>query len=93
MRAEYIGKEKGKYRNVNIAWQTGTIVDEHDRLNNKVSDLGNNEYKNACDTLLFPMVTEFKPDIILISSGFDGGLHDMLGWSQLTSIQYENMTS
>ena len=81
MLPEYIGKDKGKYRNINIAWQTGTIVDEVDRLNNKVSDLGNKEYKNACDNLLFPIVREFKPDIIMISSGFDGALHDMLGWS------------
>lgn len=81
MLAEFIGKDKGKYKNVNIAWETGTIVDEQDRLNNRVSDLGNNEYKNACDTLLFPMVKEFNPDLVLISSGFDGGLHDMLGWS------------
>ena len=35
------------------------VVDEGNRLNNKMSDLGNNEYKYACDELLFPMVREF----------------------------------
>ena len=57
-----------------------------------MSDLGNNEYKYACDELLFPMVREFKPDVILISCGFDGAIHDFLGWSQLTPIMYAYMT-
>ena len=39
------------------------------------------------------MVQEFKPDLILISCGFDGALHDHLGWSNLSAIQYEYMTS
>jgi acetoin utilization deacetylase AcuC-like enzyme len=43
--------------------------------------------------MLFPMVKEFKPDLILISCGFDGALHDHLGWSNLSAIQYEYMTS
>jgi acetoin utilization deacetylase AcuC-like enzyme len=28
MKAEYIGEGKGKYFNVNVAWETGKIVDE-----------------------------------------------------------------
>jgi len=38
------------------------------------------------------MVREFKPDIILISCGFDGAIHDMLGWSKLTPMLYAYMT-
>jgi acetoin utilization deacetylase AcuC-like enzyme len=45
-------------------------------MNNVVSDLGNNEYKNACDNLLFPMIEEFKPDVVIISCGFDSAIHD-----------------
>jgi len=28
MKAEYIGEGNGKYFNVNVAWETGKIVDE-----------------------------------------------------------------
>lgn len=56
MKAESIGEGQGMYHNVNVAWETGLVVDEINRDNNKVSELGNNEYKYACDKLLFPMV-------------------------------------
>jgi hypothetical protein len=46
---------------VNVAWETGLEVDEFDRMNNKVSELGNADYRYACDTLLFPIIEEYKP--------------------------------
>ena len=93
MKSSYIGKGAGKYYNVNVAWETGLVVDESVRENNTMSDLGNNEYQKACQMLLMPIVKEFKPDLIIISCGFDGGLHDHLGWSNLTAMQYANMTN
>lgn len=92
MRPEYVGEGPGKYFNVNVAWQTGQVVDEIHREKNTLSELGNNEYRYACDHLLFPMVQEFAPDIIIISCGFDGGIHDFLGWSQLSPLLYGYMT-
>jgi len=92
MRAEYVGEGKGQYKNINVAWETGLVVDEEVRENNTRSDLGNAEYRAACDSFLFPAVEEFKPDIILISCGFDGAVHDHLGWSNLTSLMYAYMT-
>jgi len=86
MKPEYIGAEKGKYHNINIAWETGLEVDEEDREKNSQSDLGNEEYRYACDNGLFDIIKEFSPDIILISCGFDGALNDPLGWSRLTAI-------
>jgi hypothetical protein len=56
MKAEYIGAGEGKYRNVNVAWETGLVVDEANRMNNTESTLGNNEYRYAFDSLLFKMV-------------------------------------
>jgi histone deacetylase 6 len=90
---EYIGEDKGKYFNINVAWETGLVVDELNREKNTTSTLGNNEYKNACDTLIFPIVSEFNPDIILISCGFDGAIHDHLGWSNLSPLMYGYMTN
>lgn len=92
MRAEFIGKGKGQYKNINIAWETGLVVDEEVRTNNTRSDLGNHEYRTACDMFLMPVVEEFKPDLIIVSCGFDGGIHDHLGWSNLTSMCYAYMT-
>jgi histone deacetylase 6 len=92
MASSYIGEGKGKYFNVNIAWETNTVVDEVNRLGNQVSELGNNEYKYACDNLLLPMVSEFNPDIILVSCGFDGAIHDYLGWCNLSPMLYAYMT-
>lgn len=38
---EYVGQGKGAGFNINVAWETGLVVDEFDRHNNKQSDLGN----------------------------------------------------
>lgn len=61
-------------------------------MSNKVSDLGNTEYKYACDTLLFPIIEEYQPELIIISCGFDSAIHDFLGWSNVTPMMYEYMT-
>lgn len=78
---------------MNVAWETGLEVDEMDRLNNKVSELGNLEYRYACDTLLFPIIEEFQPELIIISCGFDSAIHDFLGWSNVTPLMYHYMTT
>ena len=93
MKASFIGADAGKYRNVNVAWQTGLVVDEESRANNQMSSLGNNEYRRACDYLLFPMVREFAPDVIIVSCGFDAGIHDHLGWSKVSPLMYFYMTA
>ena len=78
---EYCGKGVGEGYNINVAWHTGTVVDEENRDANRLSDLGCNEYYRACQTTLLPVAREFKPDLILISCGFDGAIFDFLGWS------------
>ena len=90
--ASFIGEGPGRGFNVNVAWNTGLIVDEDDRMNNQVSSLGCNEYKLACEELLLPIAKQFKPDVILVSCGFDAGIHDPLGWSQLCPLMYYEMT-
>ncbi len=77
---------------MNVAWETGLVVDEFDRMSNKISELGNTEYRYACDTLLFPIIEEYKPELIIISCGFDSAIHDFLGWSNVTPMMYEYMT-
>jgi len=74
--ATFTGKGEGLGYNVNVAWQTGLEADELDRENNQRSDLGNREYMYACESLLLPIARQFKPDLILISCGFDSAIHD-----------------
>jgi histone deacetylase 6 len=62
------------------------------RSKNTVVNIGNNEYKHACESLLFPIARQFKPDLILISCGFDSAIHDPLGWIKVTPIMYFWMT-
>jgi len=64
---EFTGKGNGAGCNVNVAWNTGTWGQ---------SKLGAEEYKHACEEVLLPIAKEFKPDIILISCGFDSAIHD-----------------
>ena len=78
---------------MNIAWNTGSVVDEINRENNTESELGNAEYKKAYEELVLPMLKEFKPDIIIISCGFDGAIHDPLGRSKLSPLMYAYMTN
>ena len=78
--------------NINVAWETGKVANEEDRTENVETDLGSCEYKYACDELLFPILREFQPDIILVSCGFDGAIHDKLGWSKICPLQYYTMT-
>ena len=58
-RSSYIGEDKGTGYNINVAWDTGYVAYEHDLEKNVVTDLGNAEYRYACDTLLFPVIEEF----------------------------------
>jgi acetoin utilization deacetylase AcuC-like enzyme len=72
----YIGRGPGTSFNVNVAWETGKKANEEVLQLNEVTDLGCNEYKHACDELLFPIARQFQPDLILISCGFDSAIHD-----------------
>ena len=69
----YIGSGVGKGYHINVAWNT-----EGENPTQKIGP-GAHEYRYACEQLLFPVAKEFKPDIILISCGFDSAIHDPLG--------------
>jgi len=90
--ASYIGEGAGAGYNVNVAWQTGKEADEEVRENNEVTELGSAEYVYAFEKLMIPIAREFAPDLILVSCGFDGGIHDPLGWSKLCPLVYYHMT-
>jgi len=58
-----VGTGPGTGYNVNVGWTRKGMGDE--------------EYFAVWERLLIPMAHEFRPDLILISSGFDGAAGDM----------------
>jgi acetoin utilization deacetylase AcuC-like enzyme len=53
---------------------------------------GDAEYLTVCDRLLAPIARQFKPEFILISSGFDGHFRDPLASMNLTEDGFAAMT-
>ena len=88
----YVGEGKGKGFHVNVAWETGLVMDEVVRENNTLSGLGVCEYRLAIEKVVLPLLKEFNPDVLLISCGFDAGVGDVLGWANLCPFMYFWMT-
>ena len=76
--AKKIGEKGGKGFNINIPFD--------------VSGMGNDEYIYIWENLIFPIIQEFAPEIILISAGFDSAEGDPLGGFKLTPAGYAYMT-
>ena len=53
---------------------------------------GDKQYLLIWKDILLPMVREFKPDIVLISAGFDASIGDPLGGMRITPPCYGLMT-
>ena len=71
---------------------TGAISErgEHDTVVNaplRPGD-GSDTFREALDTAILPRVEEFRPDLILISAGFDAHWRDPLGDLQLTEADF-----
>ena len=82
----FVGAGAGTGYHINVAWNTDAESE------GTGSGPGAHEYRYACEQLLFPIAKEFKPDLILISCGFDSAIHDPLGESQLCPLAYYWMT-
>lgn len=71
-----IGGESAKYSNVNIPLPPGS---------------GMGAYAYAFQTVVIPSLRKFKPDFILVSSGFDASFADPLGSMMLSSEAFGTM--
>lgn len=74
----YCGEGAGIGRNVNIPWE------EH--------GMGDAEYIYAFQEIVMPIATEFDPDLVIISAGFDAAEGDLLGGCHVTPACYAHMT-
>jgi histone deacetylase 6 len=73
-----VGAGNGAGFNVNIAW--------HDQ------GMGDGEYMAAFQKIVMPIASEFDPDLVVISAGFDAAQGDELGGCEVTPACYAHMT-
>jgi len=72
-----IGEEEGKGYNFNIPLPPGTGVEA---------------YIACFERLVIPALEKFKPELIIVPSGFDAGAYDPLGRQMMTSQGYRKLT-
>ena len=65
-----VGQGAGAGFNVNVAWSCG--------------NMGDAEYVAAFQQVLMPIATQFNPELVLISAGFDAADGDPLGGCSIT---------
>ncbi|HEY6072923.1 MAG TPA: histone deacetylase [Anaerolineales bacterium] len=74
-------------------WETGKGAGEGTTINAPMSPgAGDEDYRMAFEQLLRPAVKEFRPEIFLISAGFDAHRDDPLADIQVTAEGYGFMT-
>jgi acetoin utilization deacetylase AcuC-like enzyme len=56
------------------------------------SGCGNGAYLHAMQTVVIPALHRFKPEMIMVASGFDSSAFDPLGRMMVTASGYEAMT-
>jgi histone deacetylase 6 len=54
--------------------------------------IGDNDYIFVCESLFFPIIREFAPDLIIVSAGFDSAKGDPIGEITLSPLAYAYMT-
>jgi acetoin utilization deacetylase AcuC-like enzyme len=74
---EDIGSDEGLGYNFNIPLPPGTGVEA---------------YIKSFERLVIPALEKFKPDLIIVPSGFDAGAYDPLGRQMMTSQGYRTLT-
>ena len=75
--AEEVGEERGEGYTVNIPLPGG------------VTDTG---YNLALDEIVYPVLTDYSPDILLVSAGYDAHQNDPLGGLKLSTDTYHRIS-
>jgi acetoin utilization deacetylase AcuC-like enzyme len=76
-RATERGNGKGEGMTINVPMEAGE---------------GDDEYKNIFEKVLIPAADSFKPDVVIISAGFDAHRDDPLASMGLTENGYAELT-
>jgi histone deacetylase 6 len=76
--ADELGGPQARGRTVNVPWDAG---------------MGDAEYLAAFDRVLLPIARSFRPEIVLVSAGFDAAEGDLLGQMRVTPAGFAAMTA
>lgn len=76
--ADEIGRERGAGFTVNLPVEAGATDDDYDLLFTQV---------------VLPVLTEFRPELLLVSAGFDAHERDPLGGMRVSTNGYAQLTS
>jgi histone deacetylase 6 len=77
-RSTMVGDGEGRGTNVNVSWSA--------------KGMGDDEYWGVWQTLLLPMIREYRPGLILVSAGFDGAEGDV-GEGQVSPGGFGRLTA
>jgi acetoin utilization deacetylase AcuC-like enzyme/co-chaperonin GroES (HSP10) len=59
----------------------------------KYDNFGDSDYLEVFDHVFMPIASEFQPDLVIVSSGFDAARGDLLGSMQVTENGFAEMVS
>ncbi|KAM9896193.1 hypothetical protein OXX69_010749 [Metschnikowia pulcherrima] len=76
--ADMVGEGKGEGFSVNVPWQEAGV--------------GDADYMYAFHKIVLPIMSEFDPDLVIVSSGFDAADGDIIGQCHVTPAGYGQLT-
>lgn len=86
---EMTGKDKGRGFNIHFPFDKPFYYSEELMV---TQNIGDNDYIYVCEELLFPIIKQFDPDLIIISAGFDSAKGDPLGGIGVSPVGFAWMT-
>jgi len=75
---EYIGVDAGLGYNINVPWPCG--------------GMGDADYLYVFEKIVMPIARQYKPEMVIVSAGFDAALGDELGECNVTPSGFAEMT-
>lgn len=76
--AQEVGEGDGEGFSLNIPWKTGGVKD--------------GDYMYAFNRVIMPVISEFLPDLVIVSLGFDAAEGDIIGGCHVSPAGYGQMT-
>lgn len=76
--ADKVGEGAGEGFSVNIPWQNAGV--------------GDADYMYAFHKVVIPIISEFDPDLVIVSAGFDAADGDIIGQCHVTPAGYGQLT-
>ncbi|KAK6456859.1 histone deacetylase HDA1 [Scheffersomyces xylosifermentans] len=76
--SDQVGENQGEGFNINIPWRSQGMHD--------------GDYIYAFNKVIIPVILEFDPDLVIVSSGFDAADGDIIGGCHVTPAGYGYMT-